>query len=167
MLTFHELYERHAQDVYRFAYWMSGDAAEAEDITSETFVRAWMAKTPVRTETVKAYLFAIARNLHREQYRRTKRETDLSVSERDMSPAPDQLVEDRIALEEAQAGMQALSEVDRAALIMHVLYEMPYEEIARALSLTAVAARVKVHRARLRLAEARLKKEELDDANQP
>jgi DNA-directed RNA polymerase specialized sigma24 family protein len=57
--------------------------------------------------------------------------------------------------------------VDRAALIMHVLYEMPYEEIARALSLTAVAARVKVHRARLKLAEARLRKEECDNANQP
>jgi RNA polymerase sigma factor (sigma-70 family) len=167
MLTFHELYERHAQDVYRFAYWMSGDAAEAEDITSETFVRAWLAKTPVRTETVKAYLFAIARNLHREQYRRTKREADLSVLERDPAPMLDQLVEDRLALEEAQVGMQALSEVDRAALIMHVLYEMPYEEIARALSLTAVAARVKVHRARLKLAEARLRKEDEDNANQP
>jgi RNA polymerase sigma-70 factor, ECF subfamily len=167
MLTFHELYERHAQDVYRFAYWMSGNPAEADDITSETFVRAWMAKTPVRTETVKAYLFAIARNLYREQYRRSWRETHLDTLERDPAPMIDQLVEDRLALAEAQAAMQVLSEVDRAALIMHVMYEMPYEEIARALSLTVVAARVKVHRARLKLAEARLKKEEYDNASQP
>ena len=167
MLTFHELYERHAQDVYRFAYWLSGDAAEAEDITSETFVRAWMAKSPVRTETVKAYLFAIARNLHHEQFRRTKRETDLRLIERDLSPAPEQLVEDRLALEEAQAGMQMLPEVDRAALIMRVLYEMPYEEIARALSLPVVTAKVKVHRARLKLAEARLRKEDDNHADHP
>jgi RNA polymerase sigma-70 factor, ECF subfamily len=160
MLTFHELYERHAQDVYRFAYWMSGDPAEAEDIMSETFVRAWVAKTPIRTETVKAYLFAIARNLYREHYRRTKREADLSGFERDLSPTPDQLVEDRLDLAEAQASIQALPEVDRAALIMRVLYEMPYGEIARALSLSVVAAKVKVHRARLRLAEARLRKEQ-------
>jgi len=37
---------------------------------------------------------------------------------------------------------------------------MPYEEIARALSLSVVAAKVKVHRARLRIAEARLRKEQ-------
>jgi len=160
MLTFHELYERHAQDVYRFAYWMSGDPAEAEDITSETFVRAWVAKTPIRTETVKAYLFAIARNLYREHYRRTQREADLSVFERDLSPTPDQLVENQLDLAEVQASIQTLPEVDRAALIMRVLYEMPYEEIARALSLSVVAAKVKVHRARLRIAEARLRKEQ-------
>jgi RNA polymerase sigma-70 factor (ECF subfamily) len=167
MLTFHELYERHAQDVYRFAYWMCGDPAEAEDITSETFVRAWLAQTPIRTETVKAYLFAIARNLYRQQCRRSRREVDLDSLERDPAPTPDELVEDRLALVEAQAAIEALPEVDRAALIMRVLYDMPYDEIARALSLSVVAAKVKVHRARLRLAEARLKKEESDNARQP
>jgi RNA polymerase sigma-70 factor (ECF subfamily) len=146
---------------------MCGDPAEAEDITSETFVRAWLAQTPIRTETVKAYLFAIARNLYRQERRRSKREAPLDALERDPAPTPDQLVEDRLALAEAQAGIEALPEVDRAALIMRVLYDLPYDEIARALSLSVVAAKVKVHRARLRLAEARLKKEERDNAHQP
>jgi RNA polymerase sigma-70 factor (ECF subfamily) len=167
MLTFHELYERHAQDVYRFAYWMCGDPTEAEDITSETFVRAWVARTPIRTETVKAYLLAIARNLYRQQRRRSRREAQLNSLERDPAPTPDELVADRLALAEAQAAMQALPEADRAALIMRVLYEMPYDEIARALSLSVAAAKVKVHRARLRLAAARLKKEQSDDVDQP
>lgn len=167
MLTFHELYERHAQDVYRFAYWMCGDPSEAEDITSETFVRAWAVQTPIRTETVKAYLFTIARNLYRQQRRRSGRETPLDSFEPDPAPTPHQLVEGRLALAEAQAGIQALPEADRAALIMRVLYEMPYDEIARVLSLSVVAAKVKVHRARLRLAEARLKKEERDNGYQP
>lgn len=166
MLTFHELYARHAQDVYRFAYWMCGNAADAEDITSETFVRAWVAQTPIRTETVKAYLFTIARNLYRQQRRHSKRQVQLDLFERDPAPTPHQLVEDRLALEEAQADIQALPEADRAALIMRVLHEMPYDEIARALSLSVVAAKVKVHRARLRLAEARLKKEERDHVHQ-
>jgi RNA polymerase sigma-70 factor (ECF subfamily) len=112
-------------------------------------------------------LFAIARNLYRQQHRRSRREVHLDSLERDPAPMPDQLVENRLALAEAQAGMQALPEVDRAALIMRVLYEMPYKEIARALSLSVVAAKVKVHRARLRLAEARLKKEEQDSVHQP
>lgn len=167
MLTFHELYERHARDVYRFAYWMCGDPVEAEDITSETFVRAWTARTPIRTETVKAYLFAIARNLHAEQRRRSRRQAQLDAFAPDPSPTPEQLVEDRLALAEAQSGIQALPEADRAALIMRVLYEMPYDEIARALSLSVVAAKVKVHRARLKLAEGRLKKEQRENGSQP
>jgi RNA polymerase sigma-70 factor (ECF subfamily) len=167
MLTFHELYEQHARDVYRFAYWLCGDPVEAEDITSETFVRAWTAQAPIRTETVKAYLFAIARNLVGEQRRRSKRDAPLDAHEPDPSPTPEQLVEDRLALAEAQSGIQALPETDRAALIMRVLYDMSYDEIARVLSLSVVAAKVKVHRARLRLAEARLKKEKGDNVHQP
>src|SRR5215510_10733813 len=101
MLTFHELYERHAQDVYRFTFWLSGDPKEAEGITSETFVRAWLARTPIRTETVKAYLFAIARNLYRQQRRHARREANLDAHEPDPAPTPEQLVEDRLALADA------------------------------------------------------------------
>jgi DNA-directed RNA polymerase specialized sigma24 family protein len=36
MLDFYTLYEMYAPQVYRFAYWLAGDGAEADDITSET-----------------------------------------------------------------------------------------------------------------------------------
>jgi RNA polymerase sigma-70 factor (ECF subfamily) len=39
-LEFGRLYERYARDVMRFALYLTGSRAEAEDITSETFVRA-------------------------------------------------------------------------------------------------------------------------------
>ena len=42
MLTFQDLYETQAAEVFRFAFWLSGDYAEAEDITSETLIRAWL-----------------------------------------------------------------------------------------------------------------------------
>jgi len=70
---FHELYSRYSDDVYRFAYWLAGNPHDARDITSETFVRAWTAPEEPRTESVKAYLFTIARNLHRKQWRRQSR----------------------------------------------------------------------------------------------
>ena len=56
MITFHEIYERYAGDIYRYACWLSGRADDADDITSETFARAWAARDEIRTETVKAYL---------------------------------------------------------------------------------------------------------------
>jgi RNA polymerase sigma-70 factor (ECF subfamily) len=66
MLDFHDLYESYGPEVYRFAYWLAGSAAEAEDITSETFIRAWINFASIRTETLKAYLFQIARNIYLE-----------------------------------------------------------------------------------------------------
>ncbi len=51
--------------------------------------------------------------------------------------------------------LQALPEIDRAAVLMRADDEMAYEEIARALGISVSAAKVKVHRARLTLAEAR------------
>ena len=51
--------------------------------------------------------------------------------------------------------LQTLPEIDRAALLMRAEDGMPYEEIASALGVSPVAARVKVHRARLKLAKAR------------
>jgi DNA-directed RNA polymerase specialized sigma24 family protein len=56
MASLHDLYERHAADVYRFALYLSGNPAEAEDITADTFVRLWTAPGAIRLPTVKAYL---------------------------------------------------------------------------------------------------------------
>jgi DNA-directed RNA polymerase specialized sigma24 family protein len=57
MLDFHTLYERYAAQVRRFSLFLSGDAALADDITSETFVRAWVARDRIEQATVKGYLF--------------------------------------------------------------------------------------------------------------
>ena len=46
MLDFHELYTRYAADVHRFALFLSGNRALADDITSETFLRAWSSSEP-------------------------------------------------------------------------------------------------------------------------
>lgn len=77
MLSFQDLYECYANDVYRFSLWLSGDSSEAEDITSETFIRAWVHRSTIRTETLKAYLFTIARNIFLGWQRKRKRQVVL------------------------------------------------------------------------------------------
>src|SRR4030095_10465302 len=67
---FAALYERYARDVYRFSLYLSGDFALAEDLTAETFARAWAAHERIRVGSVKAYLLMIARNLYRDAMRR-------------------------------------------------------------------------------------------------
>ena len=160
MMTFHDLYEQYAPDVYRFAFWLSGSAADADDITAETFVRAWAGNQKIRTETVKAYLFTIARNLYLKQIARARREVALDETLVAPLPEPDGQLARREALTAVFHQLQQLSETDRAAFILRIQYELPYAEIARILAISEAAAKVKVHRARLKLTAVRRDYEE-------
>jgi RNA polymerase sigma-70 factor (ECF subfamily) len=156
MLTFHDLYTSYAPDVYRFAYWLTGNALDADDITSETFIRAWTNPAIIRTETLKAYLLAIARNVYLGQLRGNKLHTDLIDTIPDPRPGPDQQVEDCTNLETVRRVLQSLSEIDRAAFVLRIQHDLPYVEIARILRLSEGAAKVKVHRARKKMLAASL-----------
>lgn len=159
MITFHDLYERYASDVYRFAVWLSGDPMEAEDITSETFIRAWTGRAKIRTETVKAYLFTIARNQYLMARRKGKRQVPIVAEIVDPAPRPGEVVQHRLDLEAVLETLQDLPESDRSAFILRVRHQLPYAEIARMLDLSLSAAKVKVHRARLKLAALHLEEE--------
>jgi RNA polymerase sigma factor (sigma-70 family) len=160
MLNFNDLYESYATEVYRFAFWLVGDTAEAEDITSETFVRAWARRSVIRTETLKAYLFTIARNTYLERKRKTSRQVVLEDVYADPAPGPDRLAESQLELMEVQRVLQSLPEIDRTAFVLRVQHELPYAEIARALQLSLAAAKVKVHRVRKKLLARRTESEE-------
>jgi RNA polymerase sigma-70 factor, ECF subfamily len=144
-------YVRWAPDVFRFALYLCGRRGDAEDITAETFVRVWTSPAPLRAATVKGYLFTIARNLYLESLRRSSRQVELDDSLRDPAPTPSARAEQASEWSALATGLRALPEVDRAALIMRAMHDVPYEEIARALGLSVANARVKVHRARTAL----------------
>jgi len=159
MLTFQELYESLSPDVYRFALWLAGDQAEASDITSETFIRAWVRRRTIRTETLKAYLLAIARNVYLEQRRKRRREVTLEDIYADPAAGPESQVASRLELERVRVALQTLPEINRTAFVLRVQHELPYAEIARVLGLSLSAAKVKVHRVRKRLLAPRGEKE--------
>jgi RNA polymerase sigma-70 factor, ECF subfamily len=152
-MDFESLYEQYARDVYRFALYLSGRPDQADDIAAETFVRAWMAPGPIREGTVKAYLFAIARNLYRADRRQQARVQDLPAAAQAEGPSPERTAAARHDLSRLLVNLQQLPEVDRAVLLMRAEDDMSYEEIAAAVGISAGAAKVKVHRARARLAE--------------
>jgi RNA polymerase sigma-70 factor (ECF subfamily) len=150
--TFHELYGRYADDVYRFAHWLSGNPEDARDITSETFVRAWTAPNEPRMDSVKAYLFTIARNLHRKQWRRESRHEPLDEGLPDPATPPDEVAAQHDEFERTLAAMQILPEIDRTVLLLRAEEELSYADIAAMTGLSVAAAKVKVFRARAKLA---------------
>lgn len=154
LTEFSGLYRKYSPDVFRFAYYLSGNRMEAEDITSETFVRAWTSTTPLIAASIKAYLFTIARNLYLQSRRHAGRHEPLHDVITDNAPTPDADLEHRDELDAVVIQISKLPESDRAAFLMRV-DGISYEEIASSLGMSAGAARVKVHRARVALSRIR------------
>ncbi len=157
-MDFHQVYERYAASVHRFAYWLCRDEQLAQDLTSESFVRAWLRMDKLQEPTLRSYLFAIARNLYLEDLRKHKREVDLDDDLRgggELHAGAEQ--SDQIAW--AGRAPSALSPKERTALLLRSVEELTYEEIAAALGISLSAAKVNVHRARMKLAVARAEME--------
>ena len=152
---FSGLYGRYAPGVYRYALFLCGDRTQAEDITSETFVRVWGARDRVELPTVRTYLLAIARNVFLQGLRQRRRVVELDDAISDPAPRPDASHEVAAELDRVMSLLAMLPEVDRTALLLRADEDLGYDEIAAILGITPVAARVKVHRARARLAAIR------------
>jgi RNA polymerase sigma-70 factor (ECF subfamily) len=148
MDPFHDLYERHRGDVFRFALFLTGDPARAEDLTADTFVRAWMARERIRHETVRAYLLTITRNLYRDELRSRSTAQFTALDE----SVPDTRVEAQRqhsgALQHVRARLRSVPKGDRRALLLYVVKEMSYEEIASTLGVSLAAVKSRIHRAR-------------------
>jgi RNA polymerase sigma-70 factor, ECF subfamily len=156
MTEFQDIYQRYAQDVYRFALYLSGNQALAEDITSETFARLWASdEKKIRVLTVKAYLFAIARHLYIDSRRSASRHAPIDDEMPEPGASPERLAIIKSELQVVLKLLQKIPEADRAALLMRAQQEMSYEDIARVLGISLAAVKIKIHRARLKLAEGR------------
>jgi RNA polymerase sigma-70 factor, ECF subfamily len=151
LIDFHSLYERHSRNVYRFALYLSGDPSLAEEITQETFVRAWVTPGEIRGGTVKAYLLTIARNLYRAETRRTARQVALDGTVPSRQAGPEALAASRRELDAVLDALQELPDSDRAALLMHAQEGLPYAFIASSLGISTAAVKVRIHRARIKI----------------
>ena len=153
-MDFHQIYQAHAPAVHRFAVGLTGDRALADDLTEDAFVRLWTASDEIRLPTVRAYLCTIVRNLHVSHLRKARRSTPLDDSLADPVHRVAAPVELRSQAEAALRALATLSPDDREALLMRAA-DMSYAEIAQSLNISVTAAKVRVHRARVRALRAR------------
>jgi RNA polymerase sigma-70 factor (ECF subfamily) len=150
------VYRQHADAVFRLAFLLTGQRAEAEDLTSETFARALASGGRIRHETVRSYLYAIVRNLVASRHRRPSLEQpdpeDLAGQAAAPEPGPEDQLEIRQRLAHAGAGLATLKERDRQVLLLCGVDGLDPTQIADALGLEPGAVRVRLHRARRQLA---------------
>ena len=153
---FRDIYARYYQDVHRFALFLTGDATRADDLTSDTFVRAWRARDRIQHATVKAYLLTIARNLHRDELRSSRqtrdREVELQDTIADAAPGAEIHAQHASTLRNVRAKLRDVARGDRRALLLFVLKEMSYAEVATSLGISIGAVKSRINRAREALA---------------
>lgn len=151
---FVEVYEATYTDLVRFAARRT-DREDAEDIAAEAFTIAWRrsADLPRGLDDARAWLFGIARNLLLTKHRRDSRAVSVRVCDPADLAAVERGPEDAVvtALDLA-AAWDRLSEVHQEALSLSVWEGLSSAQAATVLSISPVAYRIRLSRARRALA---------------
>jgi RNA polymerase sigma-70 factor (ECF subfamily) len=156
-----ELFDHHAGAVFGYLLRLSGDQALADDLTAETFYQALLAVDGFRGESsVKTWLLRIARNLFLRRVERDRRFQSLDDLDDAGRPFPDPAPGPETALihkqhhQAVEQALLALPEPDRSLILLAAVEDLPQREIALILGLTVAAVKVRLFRARQRLAAA-------------
>jgi RNA polymerase sigma factor (sigma-70 family) len=156
--AFGDLFDRHATAVYRFAYSLTHDVTEAQELVQETFVTAWKKLADIRLvgDSMLPWLIVVTR-LHSKNRRRAQQRTDaLPLDEHILNHGAEAVHADHLAhreeLEWVFAAVRQLSETDQRIVELCLYEGLSYKEAALRLGLSAsgVAKRVERTRAKLR-----------------
>jgi len=143
-----EIYEDLRPLLFSIAYRMLGSASEAEDIVQDAFLRFHQAAKEEQIDNPKAYLSTITTRLSIDHLRsaRVKREsyTGTWLPEPVVTDAPVDRESISIAF---LVLLERLSPVERAAFLMHKVFDYAHAEIAAALDMSEAAVRQAYHRA--------------------
>ena len=140
-----EFYERHARDVWTYAYRVTGNAADADDIVQEAFLRLFKAeRLPGGDEELRRYVFRVVGNLIADRRRRRTRD------ERAALTAPDAANPEGRDLDVVRT-FSELKPRERALLWLAYVEGDSHADIAESLRLGRDSVKVLLSRARARL----------------
>lgn len=152
---FDALVHAHAADLYRFAYWLCGHDARAQDLVQETMLRAWRSLDSLHdAAAAKPWLFTILRREHAREFER--KPLDVTALDDGLG---DSIADDAAGIDPEQAGSDAqlreaimqLEPKYRDPLLMRVLGGFSCGEIAAELGVKPGSVMTQLFRARQKL----------------
>jgi RNA polymerase sigma-70 factor (ECF subfamily) len=158
--TWDEVVREHADRVYRLAYRLSGNRADAEDLTQETFVRVFKSLAEYTPGTFEGWLHRITTNLFLDMVRRRQRirfdalPDDAGDRLASRQAGPEQTYDEMHLDPEIQRALDALPADFRVAVVLCDLEQLSYEEIAATLGVKVGTVRSRIHRGRVLLRQA-------------
>lgn len=150
---FDGVYRRHAATVYRYAFAVLGNHADAEDVTQQTFLNAYRSiEQGTKPRKEQNWLLRIAHNEVRRHFRRTRgKPMEVELDERLPQNGHEEPTEPTLA--DVLRALQHLPPLQRSALVMREFEGRPCREIAELLNITPSALEGQLFRARRALAE--------------
>ena len=154
--AFRLIFDRYSRPVIGFIYDMVSDRELAEELTQETFVRAFRAIHRMKPETkLSTWLFGIARNVARESLRaRTRANMQVALEHESVIDVSDQkaVPVDRLLSKELneliRRALEALDDDKRLVFTLKVFHQCSYEEIAEITGFSLAKLKTDLHRAR-------------------
>ncbi|MDZ4805311.1 MAG: sigma-70 family RNA polymerase sigma factor [Candidatus Eisenbacteria bacterium] len=160
------LYAEHLPQIYNFFRYRVGNPADAEDLTSETFERAWRARARYRRDlgAFGAWLFTIARNLAVDHYRGRRVMVSLeAAADIPGGATPEELSARRSDAERLTRLLERLPERERELIAWKFGAELTNREIARIVGLTQSNVGTILHRTILELRKGWSEEEKRDE----
>jgi RNA polymerase sigma-70 factor (ECF subfamily) len=155
--AFERLYEEHAQALYGFLAYRTGDRTLAEDLLADTFERALRARRRFdrRKGSEKTWLYAIALNCLRDRLRRQGSEQRALALLAVGAPAGSEGGIERFAERDLlERGLAGLSEHEREAIALRFGAELTLPEIAKLTGEPLTTVEGRVYRALRKLRDA-------------
>lgn len=158
MPTSDELIASHSREVYAYLYRYVGDAATAEDILGEVFVRFIGTYNVNKTTDFnwRAWFYRVATNLAISHFRRERVRRLFRLKHRGsrgIVDSPHTGVEQDQEVKLLKVAVERLSEKLKAVIIMRTYNDMSYDEIAYALNLNVGTVKSRLNEAKIKLKE--------------
>ncbi len=166
---FEFLVQQHQKKIYRFAYRLTGNADDAEDLVQETLVEAFQSFQRFKVGThFDRWVYRIMINTHIDRIRKTSRVRVLSLDEVPVAgepgsfkpevpdltgKGPEETALSQELHHQVQEALCQLPETYRIPVVLCDIEGLSYEEIAEILHLPIGTVRSRIHRGRARLAQ--------------
>ena len=150
-----EIYDRYAELIYRYLYRYLGDPAQAEDLTSEVFLKLLQVLNTPRAprDRLQGWLYRVAHNLAMDYFRKASKSSTLAIDERlvaedDAPPAAVQKGQDR---ERLQAAIRQLTPDQQRVILLRFGEGFKISKVSRLMGKSEGAVKILQHRAIKRL----------------
>lgn len=153
--AFSQIYDLYVTPIYRFIYFKVASRQDAEDLTSEVFLRIWqyITETEESIENLKALLYKTARNLVIDSYRQRAKNA-FSQDYEVLSDTEDKRqqsfllrIENEFEMKNIEKVLRQMKDEYREVIILRFIEELSVSEIAKILEKSKGSVRVILHRA--------------------
>lgn len=146
---FKDVFNGNYEYIRNYLFYLSGDIKLSEDLVQDVFLRLWEKRNSVKNESVRAFLFTIARNDFLKSRRQNKYDLKFRSTyfEQVENKSPEYLLELKEFDQKLQKTIAGLPEKCRVVYLMNRIDELTYAEIAGSLKVSVKAVEKQMSKA--------------------